>query len=131
MSDVVWKCVYPYVFGHSRKLSLNKFFAPSTPSMRKGRYEKKNEKKLEKKLKIMKLIVATNVVASRLPERRPTGNPTARANLIMAICSNQLAQTMQFTKTKQFKQTNWGKVGKFQNVDYFEMKFRVSPNSKY
>ena len=89
----------------------------------------------------MKLIVATNVVASRLPERRPTGNPTARANLIMAICSNQLAQTMQFTKTKQFKQTNWGKVGKFQkegggggkieNVDYFEMKFRVSPNSKY
>ena len=25
------------VFGHSKQLSLNKFFDPSTPSMRKGR----------------------------------------------------------------------------------------------
>ena len=37
MVDGVWKGVYPYVFGHSKKLSQNKFFDPSTPSMRKGR----------------------------------------------------------------------------------------------
>ena len=35
MVDGVWKGVYPYVFGHSKQLSLNKFFDPSTPSMRK------------------------------------------------------------------------------------------------
>ena len=37
MADGVWKGVYPKVFGHSKQLSLNKFFDPSTPSMRKGR----------------------------------------------------------------------------------------------
>ena len=36
-------------FGHSKQLSLNKFFDPSTPSMRKGRdggekWEKTDEK---------------------------------------------------------------------------------------
>ena len=52
MAEGVWK-----EFGHSRKLSLNKFFDPSTPSMRKGRdggkrEEKKNgEKKQETKKK--------------------------------------------------------------------------------
>ena len=28
--------VYPYVLGRSKQLTLNKFFDPSTPSMRKG-----------------------------------------------------------------------------------------------
>ena len=37
MADGVWKGVYPQVFGHSKQLSQNKFFDPSTPSMRKGR----------------------------------------------------------------------------------------------
>ena len=37
MADGVWKGVYPLVFGRSKQLSLNKFFDPSTPSMRKGR----------------------------------------------------------------------------------------------
>ena len=41
MADGVWKGVYPKVFGHSKQLSLNKFFDPSTPSMRKGRGEEK------------------------------------------------------------------------------------------
>ena len=36
MANGVWKGVYPYVFRHSKLLSLNKFFDPSTPSMRKG-----------------------------------------------------------------------------------------------
>ena len=35
-SDGVWKGMYPQVFGRSRQLLLNKFFDPSTPSMRKG-----------------------------------------------------------------------------------------------
>ena len=34
--------VYPSVFGHSKQLSLNKFFDPTTPSMRKGRDGEKN-----------------------------------------------------------------------------------------
>ena len=35
MADGAWKRVYPQVFGRSRQLFLNKFFDPSTPSMRK------------------------------------------------------------------------------------------------
>ena len=49
MADGVWKGVYPWVFGHSKQLSLNKLFDPSTPSMRKGLIgEKKMEKNMEK-----------------------------------------------------------------------------------
>ena len=46
------------------QLLLNKFFDPSTPSMRKGRGR---ENKKIGKLKIMTEIVATNVVASQPP----------------------------------------------------------------
>ena len=35
-------------FGHSRQLAQNKFFDPSTPSMRKGRDKGKNGKNREK-----------------------------------------------------------------------------------
>ena len=31
MADGVWKVFYPQIFGHSRQLSLNKFFDLSTP----------------------------------------------------------------------------------------------------
>ena len=52
MAEGVWKGVYPQVFGRSKQLSLNKFFDPSTPSMRKGRDgEKKTGKTGEKKKK--------------------------------------------------------------------------------
>ena len=37
MANGVWKGVYLEVFGRSKQLSLNKFFGPSTHSMRKGR----------------------------------------------------------------------------------------------
>ena len=60
MVDVVWKGV----IGRSDKLSLNKFFDWSTPSMRKGR---NRETKRKNKTKIMMEIVATNVIASRPP----------------------------------------------------------------
>ena len=42
----VWKSVYSYVFGHSKQLSLNKFFDPSTPSMRKSHDGAKMKKKI-------------------------------------------------------------------------------------
>ena len=79
MADGVWKGVHSKVIGRSDQLSLNKFFDPSTPSMRKGdEGEKKTGKKKngKKKGKIMMKIVATNVVASRPPngdrlQRRP------------------------------------------------------------
>ena len=53
MADGVWKGVYPSVLGRSRQLSLNKFFDPSTPSMRKvdDGEEKKKKKKKEKRKK--------------------------------------------------------------------------------
>ena len=49
MPDGVWKGVNPWVFGRSKQLSLNKFFDPITPSMRKvdDREEKRKEKKRE------------------------------------------------------------------------------------
>ena len=82
MADEVWKGVYSQVFG---QLSLNKFFDPSTPSIRKvddGEKKRKKKKKKKKKEKIVTFIVATNVVASQPPERRPTGMPHARANFV-------------------------------------------------
>ena len=55
MSEGVWKGVYPQVFGRSKQLSLNKFFDPSTPSMRKlvrstvSRYKmSKNDRQTDK-----------------------------------------------------------------------------------
>ena len=50
MADGVWKVVYPQVFGRSRHLLLNKFFDPSTPSMRKvdDGEKKRKEKKMVK-----------------------------------------------------------------------------------
>ena len=35
MADLIWNRVYLYVLGRSCQLWLNKFFDPSTPSMRK------------------------------------------------------------------------------------------------
>ena len=53
MADGVWKSIYPQVFGRSKQLLINKFFDPSTPSMRKGRNgeEKKRGKKKRGKKK--------------------------------------------------------------------------------
>ena len=48
MAEGVWKGVYSQVFGRSKQLSQNKFFDPSTPSMRKGRDGEKKTGKTEK-----------------------------------------------------------------------------------
>ena len=66
MADRVWKGDFPLVFGHSYQLSLNKFFDPSTPSMRKHH---DGEKKYKEGKKIVTFIVVTNVVASQPPRR--------------------------------------------------------------
>ena len=49
MADGVWNSVYPMVYGRSKELLLNKFFDPSTPSMRKGRDGGKTGKKTGEK----------------------------------------------------------------------------------
>ena len=45
----VWNGVYSKVFGRSRQLSLNMFFDPSAPSMRKVDNGKRKKKRKEKK----------------------------------------------------------------------------------
>ena len=70
MANGVWKVAFPWVFGHSGQLQLNKFF-----NRRKGRVggnggEKRGET----------FLVATKIVASRPPKRQPTGTLTAGAN---------------------------------------------------
>ena len=66
MAEGGWKGVYHWVFGRSKQLSLNKFFDPSTPSMRKGRDGgkkrggKKNGKKKKEKRR-MKIVATTSL----------------------------------------------------------------------
>ena len=69
MADLVWKGVHPLVFGLSNQLSRNKFFDPSTPSMRKDRdgEEEKNGKKEKTDENSGHYVVAS----SRPPERQP------------------------------------------------------------
>ena len=71
MADGDWKGVYLLVFGHSKQLSLNKFFDPSTPSMRKGRdggkrAGGKNGKK-QKRKRQMKIVATTSLPAVDRP----------------------------------------------------------------
>ena len=64
----------PLVFGRSKQLSLNKFFDPSTPSMRKGRDGGKREKKRNWRKKKEKTDENSGhyvITSSRPPERRP------------------------------------------------------------
>ena len=79
MADGVWKGVYPQVFGHSKQLLLNKFFDPSTPSMRKVRDG--GEKKTGKKEKTDDYSGHYVIASNRLPERRPLERLPARANI--------------------------------------------------
>ena len=64
---MAWKGVYPKVFGHSNQLSLNKFFDPSTPSMRKGCDGKK-------KKRIVKIVVLYHCT-SKQTVLQQTGTP--------------------------------------------------------
>ena len=48
MADGVWKGVYPKVFGHSKQLSLNKFFDPSTQREKVATEESHNPKGSQK-----------------------------------------------------------------------------------
>ena len=68
MAEGGWKGVYPQVFGHSKQLSLNKFFDPSTPSMRKGRDG--GEKTGGKKEKTDDYSGHYVITSSRPPKRR-------------------------------------------------------------
>ena len=70
-------------FGRSEQLLLNKFFDPSTPSMRKGRDRgKKNGKKTGKKREKMDENSGHYVIASsRPPEHRPLERHTLAPDL--------------------------------------------------
>ena len=57
MADGVWKGVYTYVFGRSRQPSLNKFFDPIAPFMRKVDDGENPPQK------IMSFLMATNVAS--------------------------------------------------------------------
>ena len=89
MADGVWKGVYPYVLARSKQLSLNKFFDPSTPSMRKGRdggnRGKKNGKKKEEKTDENSGHYV--IASSRPPERRPLERRTLAPIINITYCS--------------------------------------------
>ena len=80
MADGVLKVVYPLDFGCPRQLLLNKFFDPSTPSMRKGDdgEKGKNGRGGEENKDVFS---GHNAIASRPPERQLTGTLTAHANI--------------------------------------------------
>ena len=94
MADWVWKGVYPEVFGHSQQLSLNKFFDPTTPSMRKGRDGGKREKKKKggkkgKKKEETDENSGHYVVCQQSTARTPTAEtPHARAKIVDILCPN-------------------------------------------
>ena len=69
MADRVWKS--EKVFGHSKQLLVNKFFDPSTPSVRKGNSGETGE---EKK-RLMKIVATTSLPTA--------GTPHARAKRLM------------------------------------------------
>ena len=88
------------VFGPSKQLSLNKFFDPSIPSMRKvddGKKEKRKKKKKEKK-RIMFLVATTSLPAVYRPNgyarTTTTGTPHARANSINILFSHNLSSVV-------------------------------------
>ena len=75
MANGVSKRVYSQVFGRSKQLSQNKFFDPSTPSIRKvDDGEKKRRKKKEEKKRIKKekngVFSGHYVIAISLPPER-------------------------------------------------------------
>ena len=93
MADGVWKGGYPYVFGRSKQLLLNKFFDPSTPSMRKGRDGGKNGEKKKKREKTDDYSGHYVIVSSQPPERRPL-----ECRMLVPIWQDNY--TMQFEKGK-------------------------------
>ena len=73
-------------FGHSKQLTLNEFFDPGTPSMRKGcDGEKMGGKKRGEKKRLMIIVATTSLPAVYRPNgyaRTTTaGTPHARANI--------------------------------------------------
>ena len=66
MADAVWKG-YPLVFGRSKQLLQNKFFYPSTPSMRKGRDGEKKRGRGAGRKKITKIEANTSLPAVDCP----------------------------------------------------------------
>ena len=59
MTDGVWKGVYPYVFGRAKQLLKDKFFDPSTPSLRKGKAEKTENTENREKKRLMRIVATT------------------------------------------------------------------------
>ena len=88
MADGVWKGVYSEVFGRSRQLLLNKFFYPSTPSMRKVDDEKKKKKKKKRKEKNDGFSGHYVIASRRPPERRPLERRTLVPKAIHPVDRN-------------------------------------------
>ena len=81
------------IFGHSKQLSLNKFFDPTTPSMRKGRDGGTGKKKRgEKKKRRMKIVATTSLPAVDHPN----------ADRWIAACSRQKRTYNKKKKEEEF-----------------------------
>ena len=85
MADGVWKGVQSQVIGRSDQLAQNKFFDPSTPSMRKGRGGGNKEEKKKK-------LTATDC------------NAAAHANLVLKSLKNLVETGDMLSKDKKCKE---------------------------
>ena len=105
MVDGVWKG------GHSKQLSLNKFFDPSTPSMRKGRdggkkkRKKKGKKKKKKKIR-MKIVATTSLPAVDRPNADRWNAARSRQcsdfHTVRNMCAKSYALFRHFVKKLKF-----------------------------
>ena len=116
MADGVWKGVYPKVFGCSGQLLLNKFFDPSSRSMRKGRnggemnVGKTGEKRKKRKEKRMAFLVATTSLPAVY---RPNGYArTTTAGTLHARANSTGTQTFISSQKRQINSRVWFKFKK-------------------
>ena len=93
MAEGVWKGVYPWVCERSKQLSLNKFFDPSTPSMRKGRDGGgKKTGRTGKKKRRMKIVATTSLPAVNRPNADRANADRANADRWNTARSYQKSQ---------------------------------------
>ena len=85
MANGVWKGVNPKVFGRSHQLSLNKFFNPSAPSMRKVDDGEKKKKKNNNGVFSGHYVIASSLPPERLRPNDDRWNAARSCQLFIQV----------------------------------------------